>query len=146
MRFVHSIIRVFDLFSLGTCLQCARTAFGLMLISWISLWAALAAGAHVSLAAVAAVLLTLLWAGHIAGRAVRSTLPVQAVEGRRDVLRKMLGAAVGAAAASVAMTTPSRADSACGGWSGNNCGSGCRRCERQTTDCRCYVDRACDPC
>lgn len=145
-----SILRTFDLRSVGTCPTCMRISFFTMVTAWVAVLAAsfYYPPAMLWLVSIAG-LTTLLWLAHITARTKwnyqNSTKSESVDRSRLVALRTVAKAAVALAGMSAMMISPARADSGCGGWAGN---SGCRPCPggscyRQRTDCSCYPDRGC---
>jgi len=144
-----SVIRSFDLKHVGTCRKCMRISFGMMIVSWLLLGAALwVCPGAVIFAAVAPLGLTALWFAHVAARSarsVRSQLPTN--HSRRLAMRTAVTAVAGAAVMSV-VSGKVYADglSACGGWGGGP-ESGCNpcpsNCYRQNDECGCTPCGSC---
>ena len=145
-----SILQTFDLRLVGTCPTCMRVSFFTMVTTWAAVLAASLyyVPAMPWLASVAG-LLTLLWLAHITARTKwnyqNSTRSKPVDRSRLLALRSVAKAAVALVGMSAMMISPARADSSCGGWSGNSGCSACSggSCYRQRTDCSCYKDRGC---
>lgn len=140
-----SIVGAFDLRRVGMCARCMRTAFIALAIAWLCVLASWTGSLSVTTPFVFAVaaLLTLLWASHVVARAFREI--ANGPTSRRLALRGISSAVLGAVVVSVALipSKEARADSSCGGWSGNSGCKACGACQRQTSDCRCYSCRSC---
>lgn len=139
MLFYRRIAAAFDLHHLGQCAFCIRTSFKLAVFSLICLTIALLTGSQfVALAALCAAPLSLLWVSHIAAAAALDSKD-DLDRGRRAFAQRFAKAVLGAAVLS-AMPRLAHADSACGGYSENECTT---TCEKVLSDGKCHFCHNC---
>ncbi len=126
MPSLSTIIRSFDLRDIGECPTCIRISFIAMVVTWIALiFSTTFYPDSTPLIAFMSTLFTLLWSIHILVRSIRMSRSSEPEDNSRRLVMRTFALAVMSAIAISAFPRQARADSACGGWSGN---SGCNPC------------------